>query len=54
VATTVPAGTIIKVLSGPTPGDRMIDVLFEDRSMVMFAIDVQERGEEITANYAEP
>jgi hypothetical protein len=49
VAVTVPAGTIVKVLSGPTTGDRMIEVLFENRPMVMFAIDLQERGEEIKA-----
>jgi hypothetical protein len=32
----------------------MIDVLLDGRPMVMFALDVQERGEEIKTHYAEP
>ena len=53
VATTVPAGTTVKVVSGPTQGDRMVDVLWEGRVIVMFAIDVNERGTEITDREAE-
>ena len=45
---TIPDGAVLKVLSGPTgAGDRMVDVLFEGRTVVMFAIDVKDRGTEI-------
>lgn len=44
----VPAGAIIKVLSGPTSsGDRMVDVLWEGKNFSMFAIDVDVRGTEV-------
>ena len=45
---TVPAGAIIKVISGPTGGDRVVDVLWEGRMFVMFAVDLSECGIEIT------
>ena len=48
VAVTVPAGEIIKVVAGPRHGDRMVDVLWEGRVVVMFEIDVNLRGTEIT------
>lgn len=48
-AVTIPAGAVIHVISGPTPSDqRMVDIRWMDRSLVMFAIDIQERGEEVT------
>ena len=44
----VPAGAIIKVVSGPTSaGDRMVDVLWDGKPFTMFAIDVNVRGTEI-------
>ena len=45
---TIPAGDTITVVSRPRDGDRMVDVLWEGKLVLMFAIDVQERGEEIT------
>jgi len=50
VAAVVPAGSVIKVASGPTPGDRMVDVLWEGRMVMMFAIDVDVRGTEVTSD----
>lgn len=47
VAVTVPAGEIIKVISGPRHGDRMMDVFWDGRVVMMFAVDIQERGTEI-------
>ena len=47
LAVTVPAGVIIKVVSGPRHGDRMVDVLWEGRLVVMFEVDVNVRGAEI-------
>jgi hypothetical protein len=50
VAVPIPAGSIVVVASGPRPHDmRMIDVLWEGQSLVMFAEDVQKRGEEVIA-----
>jgi len=47
-AVTVPAGAILKVVSGPTgDGDRMVDVHWEGQTLTMFAIDVDVRGTEI-------
>ena len=48
VATTVPAGSIILIVSGPMGNDRLLDVLWEGREISMFAIDVVERGNEMT------
>ncbi len=47
VAVTVPAGETIKVVSGPRHGDRMMDVLWNGRIIMMFAVDVEERGTEV-------
>jgi len=48
VAITIPADTTVKVVSGPTTGDRMVDVLWDGRVVVMFAIDLRERGTHVT------
>jgi hypothetical protein len=47
LAVTIPAGEIIKVISGPRHGERMMDVLWDGRVVQMFAADVSERGTEI-------
>jgi hypothetical protein len=47
-AITIPVGAIVKVVSDhPTPGDRLIDVLWEWKTIEMFAVDVDVRGTEI-------
>jgi hypothetical protein len=47
-AVTIPAGAIVKVISGPTgDGDRMVDVLWESQTVTMFAVDVDVRGTEV-------
>ena len=38
--------------AGPTDGDEMVDVLWEGRMVVMFAIDLNVRGAEITDQLA--
>ena len=44
----VPAGAIIKIVSGPTStGDRMVDVLWDGKNFSMFEIDVNVRGTEV-------
>src|SRR5580765_4946616 len=48
VAITVPAGATIKVVSGPTSeADRLVDVIWNGRTVAMFAFDVSVRGTEI-------
>ena len=47
-AVTVPAGAIIKVISGPQDGDGLVSVLWEGRTLGMFEVDVNVRGTEIT------
>jgi hypothetical protein len=50
IAITVPTGQLLRVLSGPRPDDRwMVDVLWGDRTLVVFAEDLERRGEEIQA-----
>jgi hypothetical protein len=39
----VPATSIVEILSAPDE-DRLIEVLWEGRRMLMFAIDLEERG----------
>jgi hypothetical protein len=48
LAVSLPAGTILKVISGPNNGDGMLKVLWEGRRVEMFAVDVDVRGTEIT------
>ena len=49
VATLVPTGSVITVESGPRPDDhRMVDVLWDGRKIVMFAVDIEKRGQEVS------
>ncbi len=43
VAVQVPAGSVVTVGSGPRA--RMVEVLWDERNLVMFLEDVQGRGE---------
>jgi hypothetical protein len=44
----IPQGDTVTVLSGPKPDDkRMIDVRWRDKQVVLFAEDMQTRGEQI-------
>lgn len=45
-AIVIPAGAIVKVISGPNHGDRRIDVLWEGKTVMMFAVDISTRGDE--------
>jgi hypothetical protein len=44
---TVPTRTILEVISGPGDGGQMVTVLWEDRHLGMFAVDLITRGLEI-------
>ena len=51
---TIPTGAVVTVLSGPRPDDmRMVDILWDKKPLVMFAVDILERGEEITYKSAD-
>ena len=46
IAVTVPAGEIVDVIRGPRPDDtRMVDVRWNGIVLVMFAEDIEGRGE---------
>ena len=46
---TIPTGAIIRVIAGPNDGgEQMIEVLWEDRMLAMYAIDVTAGCKEIT------
>jgi hypothetical protein len=48
VAIQVPAGSVVTVKSGPRPDDtRMVDVYWDGGTVVMFADDIQKRGEQV-------
>ena len=47
-AVTIPAEALVEVISGPRSEDLMIDVLWKGRVVLMFAVDLEERGTEIT------
>ena len=46
-AVSVPAGATIEVLSGLAHGDVSVEVVWDGRTVVMFVVDVTERGTEI-------
>jgi hypothetical protein len=49
----VPTGAVVTVRSGPRSDDkRMVDILWDRRTLVMFAVDILERGEEIAGKSA--
>src|SRR5437016_2285043 len=49
VALHVPAGCIVTVESGPRPDDRrMVDASWDGHKIVMFADDIQKRGEQVS------
>lgn len=44
---TVPTRTVLKVIAGPGDGGQMVDVLWENRQVRMFAVDLITRGTEL-------
>ena len=44
----LPAGTTVKVIAGPNgEGDQLVDVLWQDHLLEMFAIELTARGVEL-------
>lgn len=48
-AVQIPAGSLVTVESGPRPDDkRLVDVRWDGRRLVMFAEDIEQRGERVS------
>ena len=46
-AITLPADTVVTVACGPTNGDGIVDVIWENRTVAMFQVGLTVRGTEI-------
>ena len=44
VAVRIPAGETVELIADPSPEIKMIDVLWEGRTVAMYAIDLKQRG----------
>jgi len=41
--TTIPNGAVVKVLAGPLDGNRLVDVMWGGKAVMMFTTDIRER-----------
>jgi hypothetical protein len=41
---TIPHGAVVKVSAGPLHGDRLVDVIWDGKTIMMFTTDIRERG----------
>jgi hypothetical protein len=53
IPVTVPKGAIVSVVNGPLDGTRLVDVEWDGDLMLMFTIDLRERGTLIAQASAE-
>ena len=44
---TVPLGGVVQVATGTLNGKRLVDVEWEGKPLMMFAVDLRERGEPV-------
>ena len=44
ISTMIPAGATVTITDGPLNGLRMVDVLWESKTMMLFAVDLRERA----------
>jgi hypothetical protein len=42
--TTVPSGAIVKMINGPLNGNRLVDMTWDGKTIMMFASDIRERA----------
>ena len=47
---TIPQDAEIEVVNGPIDGDRLVDVHWGDKTVMMFTMDIRERGERVGAD----
>lgn len=45
IIVTVPVDVIVKISQDPTEGDRLIDVMWNEKNYLMFTQDLRERAE---------
>ena len=45
IPVTIPMGGEIEIVGGPLDGERLLDVEWEGKTVMMFTIDIRERGE---------
>jgi hypothetical protein len=45
VAVLIPYNAVITVVSGPLNGNRMVDVMWDEKVVMIFVEDLRERGE---------
>jgi hypothetical protein len=43
----IPAGAVVKVIDGPLDGNRLVDVDWEGKAVMMFTTDIRERCERL-------
>ena len=44
----IPEGATVLVVPGPVGADRMVDILWDSRTIAVFAIDLMKRSDEVT------
>ena len=54
IPVTVPKNAIISVTAGPLDGTRLVDVEWDGRTVMMFTVDLRERGARVGGPVAEP
>ena len=47
IPVTIPQGATVEVIEGPLDGNRLVDVAWEGKTVMMFTIDLRERGARI-------
>jgi hypothetical protein len=52
VPMTIPQGGTVKVIEVDINGNRLVDVAWEGKTVMMFTTDLRERGEVVIANAA--
>jgi hypothetical protein len=45
---TIPDGAVVKVTTNPLDGDRLVDVIWDGKTITMFTTDIRERGVRLT------
>ena len=53
IPVTVPKGALVKVVNGPLDGTRLVDVEWDGEAVMMFTVDLRERGTLIAQASAE-
>ncbi len=43
----IPVGAVVKVINGPLDGNRLVDVKWDGKTVMMFTTDIRERCEQL-------